>query len=112
MQDIGIEVVATSIRKATEEDIAIAKTYVPILMKVPANEQAKLIDEHNIDILLAGGRSLYTALKKKVAFVDVNQEKKISYGAYGGLENLAIDVCSALANPVFKLAGKAAPWEN
>ncbi len=112
LQDIGIEVVATSIRKATEEDIAIAKTYVPILMKVPANEQAKLIDEHNIDILLAGGRSLYTALKKKVAFVDVNQEKKVSYGAYGGLENLAIDVCAALANPVFKLAGKAAPWES
>ncbi len=112
LQDIGIEVVATSIRKATEEDIAIAKTYVPILMKVPANEQAKLIDEHNIDILLAGGRSLYTALKKRVAFVDVNQEKKVSYGAYGGLENLAIDVCAALKNPVFKLAGKAAPWES
>ncbi|AFL68300.1 nitrogenase component 1 [Sulfurospirillum barnesii] len=112
LQDIGIEVVATSIRKATEEDIAIAREYVPILMKVPANEQAKLIDEHNIDILLAGGRSLYTALKKRVAFVDVNQEKKVSYGAYGGLENLAIDVCAALANPVFKLAGGAAPWEN
>ena len=112
LQDIGIEVVATSIRKATEEDIAIAKEYVPILMKVPANEQAKLIDEHNVDILLAGGRSLYTALKKRVAFVDVNQEKKVSYGAYGGLENLAIDVCAALQNPVFKLAGKAAPWEN
>ncbi|NCD11303.1 MAG: nitrogenase molybdenum-cofactor biosynthesis protein NifE [Epsilonproteobacteria bacterium] len=112
LQDIGIEVVATSIRKATEEDIAIAKTYVPILMKMPANEQAKLIDEHHIDILLAGGRSLYTALKKRVAFVDVNQEKKVSYGAYGGLENLAIDVCAALQNPVFKLAGKEAPWEN
>ncbi len=112
LQDIGIEVVATSIRKATEEDIAIAREYVPILMRVPANEQAKLIDEHNIDILLAGGRSLYTALKKRVAFVDVNQEKKVSYGAYGGLENLAIDVCAALANPVFKLAGKEAPWEN
>ncbi|MBV5348524.1 nitrogenase molybdenum-cofactor biosynthesis protein NifE [bacterium] len=112
LQDIGIEVVATSIRKATEEDIAIAKTYVPILMKVPANEQAKLIDEYNIDILLAGGRSLYTAIKKRIAFVDVNQEKKVSYGAYGGLENLAIDVCDALQNPVFKIVAKAAPWEN
>jgi len=112
LQDIGIEVVATSIRKATEEDIAIAKTYVSILMKVPANEQAKLIDEHNIDILLAGGRSLYTAIKKRIAFVDVNQEKKVSYGAYGGLENLAIDVCDALQNPVFKIVAKAAPWEN
>ncbi len=81
------------------------------LMKVPANEQAKLIDEHNVDILLAGGRSLYTAIKKKIAFVDVNQEKKISYGAYGGLENLAIDVCAAVNNPVFRVVGSEAPWE-
>ncbi len=111
LQDIGIEVVATSIRKATLEDIEIAKKYVPILMKVPTNEQAKLIDEHNVDILLAGGRSLYTAIKKKVAFVDVNQEKKVSYGAYGGLENLAKDVCAAVNNPVFKVVGETAPWE-
>jgi len=111
LQDIGIEVVATSIRKATLEDIEIAKEYVPILMKVPANEQGKLIDEHEVDILLAGGRSLYTAIKKRVAFVDVNQEKKVSYGAYGGLENLAIDVCAAVNNPVFHVVGKEAPWE-
>ncbi|MEA3352526.1 MAG: nitrogenase component 1 [Campylobacterota bacterium] len=111
LQDIGIEVVATSIRKCTLEDIEIAKKYVPILMSVPANEQAGLIDEHGVDILLAGGRSLYTAIKKKVAFVDVNQEKKISYGAYGGLENLAKDVCAAVNNPVFKVVGESAPWE-
>jgi nitrogenase molybdenum-cofactor synthesis protein NifE len=112
LQDIGIEVVATSVRKATLEDIEIAKRYVPILMKVPANEQAGLIDEHGVDILLAGGRSLYTAIKKKVAFVDVNQEKKVSYGAYGGLENLAIDVCAAVQNPVFKTVGTKAFWEE
>jgi nitrogenase molybdenum-cofactor synthesis protein NifE len=111
LQDIGIEVVATSIRKATLEDIEIASQYVDILMKVPAQEQAKLIDEHNVDILLAGGRSLYTAIKKKVAFVDVNQEKKVSYGAYGGLENLAKDVCASVQNPVFKIVGNTAPWE-
>ncbi len=112
LQDIGIEVVATSIQKATEEDIAIAKEYVPIVFKSPATEQPRLIDEHKVDILLAGGRSLYTAIKKRIAFVDVNQEKKVSYGAYGGLENLAIDVCAALANPVFKLVGRSAPWEQ
>ena len=111
LQDIGIEVVATSIRKATQEDIDIAKTYVPILMKIPAQEQGKLIDEHKVDILLAGGRSLYTAIKKKVAFVDVNQEKKISYGAYSGLVNLAKDVLDAVNNPVFRVVGIDAPWE-
>ncbi len=112
LQDIGMEVVATSIRKATLEDIEIAKQYVPVLMKVPANEQAKLIDEHGVDILLAGGRSLYTAIKKKIAFVDVNQEKEISYGAYEGLVNLAKDVCDAVNNKVFQTVGKDAPWSE
>ena len=111
LQDIGIEVVATCVQKATEEDVAIASEYVPILFKVPGVDQPRLIDEHKVDILLAGGRSLYTAIKKRIAFVDVNQEKKVSYGAYGGLENLAIDVCAALSNPVFKLVGKQAPWD-
>jgi nitrogenase molybdenum-cofactor synthesis protein NifE len=94
------------------QDIDIAKKYVPILMKIPAQEQGKLIDDHGVDILLAGGRSLYTAIKKKVAFVDVNQEKKISYGAYAGLVNLAKDVTDAVNNPVFEVVGRDAPWEE
>lgn len=110
LQDIGIEVVATSVRKATLEDKEIASKYVDILMENPGNEQAKLIDEHNVDILLAGGRSLYTAIKKRVAFVDVNQEKKVSYGAYGGLVNLAKDVSCAVNNRVFKIVGTKEPW--
>ena len=104
--------VATSVQKATLEDKEICAQYVKILITDPGTQQAQLIDEHNIDILLAGGRSLYTAIKKKVAFVDVNQEKKVSYGAYGGLVNLAIDVCNAVNNRVFKVVGTNAPWEN
>ncbi|WP_375725153.1 nitrogenase molybdenum-cofactor biosynthesis protein NifE [Arcobacter sp. KX21116] len=110
LQDIGIDVVATSVKKATLEDKEICATYVKILMNDPGTEQAKLIDEHNIDILLAGGRSLYTAIKKKVAFVDVNQEKKVSYGAYSGLINLAKDVSNAVNNKVFKVVGSPEPW--
>lgn len=111
LQDIGIEVIATSVKKATLEDKEICANYVNILMTNPGTEQGKLIDEYNVDILLAGGRSLYTAIKKRVAFVDVNQEKKISYGAYGGLVNLAKDVCYAVNNKVFKVAGKEEPWK-
>jgi nitrogenase molybdenum-cofactor synthesis protein NifE len=110
LQDIGLNVVATSVKKATLEDKQIASQYVDILMTDPGSQQAKLIDEHNVDILLAGGRSLYTAIKKKVAFVDVNQEKKVSYGAYAGLVNLAKDVCNAVNNKVFQVVGKEAPW--
>lgn len=65
LQDIGIEVVATSVRKATLEDKEIAAQYVDILMTDPGSEQAKLIDEHNVDILLAGEEVYIRQLRKK-----------------------------------------------
>lgn len=114
LQDLGIEVVATSIRKSTEDDIEKAREYLGpdgVLMKAPASEQSKIIDEKGAHILLAGGRSLYTAIKKKISFIDVNQEKKVSYGAYNGLLNLAKDLQHAFDNPVFANVSKKAPWE-
>jgi nitrogenase molybdenum-cofactor synthesis protein NifE len=81
-------------------------------MKKPAEEQAEAIKASGADILLAGGRSLYTALKNGVAFVDVNQEKKVSYGGYDGLIDFAADVLAALENPAFKIANSKAPWKK
>jgi nitrogenase molybdenum-cofactor synthesis protein NifE len=114
LQDLGIEVVATSVRKSTAEDKEKAREYLGeegILMMAPASEQSKIIDEKNADILLAGGRSLYTAIKKKISFIDVNQEKKVSYGGYNGLIHLAEDLKYAFSNPVFANVSKKAPWE-
>ncbi len=115
LQDLGIEVVATAVKKATEDDRAKARQYLGekgVLMMNPGAEQAKLIDEHGAHLLLAGGRSLYTAIKKGIAFADVNQEKKKSYGGYNGLLNLAEDLKNALQNPVFGLVARRAPWEK
>jgi nitrogenase molybdenum-cofactor synthesis protein NifE len=115
LQDLGIEVVATAVKKATEADREKARQYLGedgVLMMNPGAEQARIIDERGVDLLLAGGRSLYTAIKKGIAFADVNQEKKKSYGGYGGLLNLAEDLKNALENPVFRLAGRRAPWQK
>lgn len=114
LQDLGIEVVATSIRKSTADDIEKAREYLgedAVLMKTPASQQSKVIDEKGADILLAGGRSLYTAIKKKISFIDVNQEKKTSYGGFEGLINLAEDLKYAFNNPVFANVSQKAPWE-
>jgi nitrogenase molybdenum-cofactor synthesis protein NifE len=115
LQDLGIEVVATAVKKATEDDREKARQYLGndgVLMMNPGAEQAKLIDERGAHLLLAGGRSLYTAIKKGIAFADVNQEKKKSYGGYGGLLNLAEDLKNALENPVFRNVARRAPWEK
>lgn len=115
LQDLGIEVVATAVKKATAADRAKAREYLGekgVLMMNPGAEQAKLIDELGAHLLLAGGRSLYTAIKKGISFADVNQEKKKSYGGYAGLLNLAEDLKNALENPVFTLVARRAPWEK
>jgi nitrogenase molybdenum-cofactor synthesis protein NifE len=115
LQDLGIEVVATAVGKSTEDDREKARQLLGgqgVLMLKPGQEQAGIIDKSGAQLLLAGGRSLYTAIKKGIAFVDVNQEKKQSYGGYAGLLNLAEDLQNALENPVFRLVGRRAPWEN
>lgn len=115
LQDLGIEVVATAVKKATEDDRERARQTLGekgVLMMNPGAEQARLIDETGADLLLAGGRSLYTAIKKGIAFADVNQEKKKSYGGYDGLLNLAEDLKNALQNPVFKNVARRAPWQK
>lgn len=115
LQDLGFEVVATSVKKATETDKEKARHYLGekgILMTNPGQEQARVIDETGAHLLLAGGRSLFTAIKKRIAFADVNQEKKKSYGGYAGLLNLAEDLKNALQNPVFNNVARRAPWEK
>jgi len=115
LQDLGFEVVATAVKKATEDDREKARETLGekgILMMNPGVEQAKLIDETGADLLLAGGRSLYTAIKKGIAFADVNQEKNKSYGGYNGLLNLGEDLKNSLQNPVFKNVARRAPWEK
>lgn len=115
LQDLGIEVVATSVKKSTEADRDKARRFLGengILMTDPGKEQTRVIDQTGADMLLAGGRSLYTAIKKKVAFADVNQEKKKSYGGYNGLLTMAEDLKNALLNPVFANVARRAPWEK
>ena len=115
LQDLGIEVVATAVGKSTEDDRERARQYLGaggVLMTRPGQEQARIIDETRADLLLAGGRSLYTAIKKGIAFADVNQEKKKSYGGYRGLLNLAADLRHALETPVFRNVARRAPWEE
>lgn len=115
LQDLSIEVVATAVGKSTETDREKAREYLgpdAVLMTKPGQEQARIIDTTGAQLLLAGGRSLYTAIKKGIAFADVNQEKKKSYGGYNGLLNLAEDLKNALENPVFKNVARRAPWEK
>ena len=114
LQDLGMKVVATGTKKSTEED----KARIRELM----GEETKMIDdgspkallstyrEYKADILIAGGRNLYTALKARIPFLDINQEREFGYAGYDGMVELARQLALSMESPVWEAVRKPAPW--
>ncbi|SBT07837.1 Nitrogenase iron-molybdenum cofactor biosynthesis protein NifE (fragment) [Candidatus Accumulibacter aalborgensis] len=117
LQDLGMTVVATGTKKSTEED----KARIRELM----GESARMIDdgsptvllsiyrEYRADILIAGGRNLYTALKAPIPFLDINQEREFGYAGYAGYDGmveLARQLALSIESPVWEAVRKPAPW--
>lgn len=61
-----------------------------------ARQLLNLAREHRADILIAGGRNQYTALKARLPFLDVNQEREHGYAGYQGMITLARQLTRAL----------------
>ncbi len=98
--DLGIEVVAVGTRKSTFEDeekmkIILGGDALLVEDVTPANLR-RLMKERDADILVAGGRNLYLAMKEGFPFVDVNQERHTAYAGYGGLVNLAEQISNSI----------------
>mgnify|MGYP001376815987 FL=1 len=114
LQDLGMKVVATGTKKSTEED----KARIRELM----GDDVKMLDEGNpkvllqtvadykADILIAGGRNMYTALKAKIPFLDINQEREFGYAGYEGMLELVRQLTLTLESPVWDAVRRPAPW--
>ena len=114
LQDLGMKVAATGTKKSTEED----KARIRELM----GDETKMIDdggptallstyhEYKADILIAGGRNLYTALKARIPFLDINQEREFGYAGYDGMVELARQLALSMESPVWAAVRKPAPW--
>ncbi|MEM6753387.1 MAG: nitrogenase iron-molybdenum cofactor biosynthesis protein NifE [Cyanobacteria bacterium P01_C01_bin.38] len=114
-KDLGMEVVATSTKKSTEEDKAkiknlLGKDGITMSKGNPA-ELIRVIGETKADMLIAGGRNQYTALKARIPFLDINQERHHAYAGYDGMVNMARELDEALYSPVWQQIRQPAPWE-
>lgn len=116
LQDLGLEVVATGTKKSTEEDKARIRELMgqDAVMIEDGNPRALLdtVADLKADILIAGGRNMYTALKARVSFLDINQEREFAYAGYEGMVELARQLALSLENPVWDAARKPAPWDT
>ncbi len=114
-KDLGMQVVATSTKKSTEEDKARIRDLLGqdgmMLEKGNAQELLRVIAQTKADMLIAGGRNQYTALKARIPFLDINQERHHSYAGYVGMVEMARELDEALHSPIWAQVRKPAPWE-
>jgi nitrogenase molybdenum-cofactor synthesis protein NifE len=115
-QDLGMKVCATSTKKSTEEDKSKIKELLGedgvMLEKGSPTELLKVIEKTHADLLVAGGRNQYTALKARIPFLDINQERHHPYAGYTGMIEMAKEIDEALHSPIWAQVREVAPWDK
>ncbi|MCX7946674.1 MAG: nitrogenase iron-molybdenum cofactor biosynthesis protein NifE [Hydrogenophilus sp.] len=116
LQDLGMEVVATGTNKSTEEDKARIRELMgeKARMITDGSPRALLaaVAEYRADLLIAGGRNMYTALKARIPFLDVNQEREFAYAGYQGMLELARQLALTLESPIWPVLRRPPSWRN
>ncbi|MBI3392045.1 MAG: nitrogenase iron-molybdenum cofactor biosynthesis protein NifE [Nitrospirae bacterium] len=116
LQEIGMVVVGTSVKKSTKEDKkrieAIMGEDAHMIESLPPREMYGMLKDARADVLMAGGRSMFVALKAKVPFLDINQERHHAFAGYEGMVSLVDELDKAIYSPVWAQVRKPAPWER
>ena len=115
LQEMGIEIVGTSVKKSTKEDkrrvVEIMGDDAHMINELPAREMYDILKSARADIMLSGGRSQFVALKAKMPWLDINQERHHGYAGYEGMVTLVREIDKTLNNPVWEQVRKPAPWD-
>src|SRR5208283_1908994 len=116
LQEAGLELVGTSVKKSTREDKERIKEIMGqdahMIEDMTPREMYTMLRDACADIMLSGGRSQFIALKATMPWLDINQERYHAYMGYVGMVKLVQEIDKALYNPIWEQVRKAAPWEN
>lgn len=114
LQDLGMVVVASATKKSTEEDKARIRELMGPDAKMIEDGSARallnMMADLKADIMIAGGRNLYTALKARLPFLDINQEREFGYAGYSGMLELVKQLALTIESPVWSQVRAPAPW--
>ncbi|WP_058558321.1 nitrogenase iron-molybdenum cofactor biosynthesis protein NifE [Thiohalocapsa sp. ML1] len=114
LQDLGMTVVATGTKKSTEDDKARIRALMgedaPMIEDGNPRALLDLYNRYGADVMIAGGRNMYTALKARIPFLDINQEREYGYAGYDGMLELARQLTVTLESPIWRAVRSAPPW--
>ncbi len=118
LQEAGLEVVGTSVKKSTKEDKEKLKEMfgteadAHMIDDLSPREMYAMLRDAKADIMLSGGRSQFVALKARMPWMDINQERHHAFAGYEGMVTMVEEIHKALFNPVWREVRTPAPWET
>src|SRR6266545_3899320 len=116
LRELGVEILAAGTQNSTLEDFH--------RMKALMHKDAKIIEDTSTagllsvmyekmpDLIVAGGKTKFLALKTKTPFLDINHGRSHPYAGYEGMVTFAKQLDLTVNNPIWPVLNAKAPWEK
>ncbi|GEJ58930.1 bifunctional nitrogenase iron-molybdenum cofactor biosynthesis protein NifEN [Anaeromyxobacter diazotrophicus] len=115
LRELGVEILAAGTQNSTLEDFH--------RMKALMHRDARVIEdtstagllgvmaEKQPDLVVAGGKTKFLALKTLTPFLDINHGRAHPYAGYEGMVTFARQLDLTVNNPIWPALHAPAPWE-
>jgi nitrogenase molybdenum-cofactor synthesis protein NifE len=115
LTELGVEVLAAGTQNSTLEDF--------YRMKGLMHKDAQIIEDTSTagllavmrekmpDLIVAGGKTKFLALKTKTPFMDINHGRSHPYAGYEGMVTFSRQLDMTVNNPIWATLNAPAPWE-
>ena len=116
LRELGVEILAAGTQNSTLEDF--------YRMKGLMHKDAKIIEDTSTagllavmaekmpDLIVAGGKTKFLALKTKTPFLDINHGRSHPYAGFEGMVTFAKQLDMTVNNPIWPVLNAPAPWEK
>jgi nitrogenase molybdenum-cofactor synthesis protein NifE len=116
LNELGVEVLAAGTQNSTLEDF--------YRMKGLMHKDAQIIEDTSTagllevmrnkmpDLIVAGGKTKFLALKTKTPFMDINHGRTHPYAGYEGMVTFSRQLDMTVNNPIWPTLNAPAPWEK
>ncbi|HLO24890.1 MAG TPA: nitrogenase iron-molybdenum cofactor biosynthesis protein NifE, partial [Geobacteraceae bacterium] len=116
LAELGVEILAAGTQNSTLEDF--------YRMKALMHKDARIIDDTSTagllavmrekmpDLIVAGGKTKFLALKTRTPFLDINHGRSHPYAGYEGMVTFARQLDLTVTNPIWPVLNARAPWEK
>ncbi len=116
LNELGVEILAAGTQNSTLEDF--------YRMKGLMHADARIIEDTSTagllavmadklpDLIVAGGKTKFLALKTKTPFMDINHGRSHPYAGFDGMVTFAQQLDMTVNNPIWPVLNAPAPWEK